>query len=123
MEIYAPVVTWLSIRMFLVLSVIKKWHTPQVDFVLAYTRVHIENEHYNKLTNGIETKKGKGKTHVLKLIRKLHGQKQSEWVWNRYLTEIIVTIGLKQSTIGECILYWGHAIFTWYIDYVILISP
>jgi hypothetical protein len=36
-ETFTPVVTWFSIRLLLVLSILNKWHTRQVDFVLAYT--------------------------------------------------------------------------------------
>jgi hypothetical protein len=39
-ETYAPVVQWATIRFFLTLAIISKWHTRQLDFVLAYTQVH-----------------------------------------------------------------------------------
>jgi hypothetical protein len=53
---YAPVVTWFSIRLLLVLSILNNWHTRQVDFVLAYTQADIKFNMYMELPMGIETK-------------------------------------------------------------------
>jgi hypothetical protein len=55
-EMYAPVVTWFSIRLLLVLSILNNWHTRQVDFVLAYTQADIKFNMYMELPMGIETK-------------------------------------------------------------------
>jgi hypothetical protein len=45
-ETYAPVVTWFSIRLLLVLSILNKWYTRQVDFILAYPQADIEFDMY-----------------------------------------------------------------------------
>jgi hypothetical protein len=55
---YAPVVTWFSIQLLLVLSILNNWHTHQVDFVLAYTQADIKFNMYIELPMGIETKYG-----------------------------------------------------------------
>ena len=39
---YAPVVRWVSVRLMLVLSIVNKWHTTQIDYVLAYPQAPIE---------------------------------------------------------------------------------
>jgi hypothetical protein len=57
-ETYAPVVTWFSICLVLVLSIINKWYTRQVNFVLAYTQADIEFDMHMELPKGIETKYG-----------------------------------------------------------------
>jgi hypothetical protein len=36
-ETYAPVVGWSTIRFFMSLAMLNKWHTRQLDFLLAYT--------------------------------------------------------------------------------------
>ena len=36
-ETYAPVVQWATIRFFMTMAILSKWHTRQLDFVLAYT--------------------------------------------------------------------------------------
>jgi len=35
-ETYSPVVNWSSVRLITILSIINRWYTKQVDFVLAY---------------------------------------------------------------------------------------
>jgi hypothetical protein len=60
---FALVVTWFSIQLLLVLLILNKWHTRQVNFVLAYTQADIEFDMYMELSAGIETKHGNGKTH------------------------------------------------------------
>jgi hypothetical protein len=57
----------------LVLSILNKLYTRQVDFILAYPQADIEFDMYMDLPKGIETKHGKGKTHVLKLLKNLYG--------------------------------------------------
>ena len=35
-QTYSPVVNWFSIRAIILLSIMNKWNTMQIDFVLAY---------------------------------------------------------------------------------------
>jgi hypothetical protein len=48
-ETYAPVVRWATIRFFMILVIINKWHTRQHDFVLAFPQADIERELYTRL--------------------------------------------------------------------------
>jgi hypothetical protein len=48
-ETYAPVVTWFSIWLLFVLSILNKWYTRQVDFILAYPQADIEFDMYMDL--------------------------------------------------------------------------
>jgi hypothetical protein len=122
-ETYSPVVTWFSIRLLLVLSIINRWHTRQVDFILAYPQADIEFDMYMELPQGIETKHGNGKTHVLKLLKNLYGQKQAGRVWNQHLVTGLKSIGFKQSLIDECVFFRGNVIFIVYVDDGIFASP
>ena len=122
-ETYAPVVTWFSIRLLLVLSLINNWYTRQVDFVLAYPQADIEFDMYMELPKGIETKYGNGKTHVLKLLKNLYGQKQAGRVWNQHLVKGLTDIGFKQSKVDECVFFRDNVIFICYVDDGIFASP
>jgi len=115
-ETYAPVVTWPSIRTLLTLSIIHRWHTRQVDFVLAYPQAPIEFDMYMELPKGIETKFGNGRTHVLKLKKNLYGQKQAGRVWNQHLVKGLTDIGFKPSDADDCVFYRGKTIFAFYVD-------
>jgi hypothetical protein len=102
---YAPVVTWFSIQLLHVLSILNNWHTHQVDFVLAYTQADIEFDMYIELPMGIETKYGNGKMHELKLLKNLYGQKQAGRVWNQHLVKGLKSIGFKQTKVDKCIFF------------------
>ena len=74
-ETFSPVVTWFTIRMVLVLSLINEWSTSQVEFVLAFPHANIEFDMYMEIPQNIETKGGSNTTHVLKLLKNLYGQR------------------------------------------------
>jgi hypothetical protein len=75
-ETYAPVVNWFTIRLFLILSILNKWHSRQIDFVLAYPQADIECEMYMEMPAGFKYDTNKG-SHVLRLKKNIYGQKQA----------------------------------------------
>lgn len=52
-ETFSPVVQWFAIRFVLILSLLHKWHTRQVDFVLAYPQADIETDMYMQIPPGV----------------------------------------------------------------------
>jgi hypothetical protein len=64
-----------------------------------------------------------GKTHVLKLLKNLYGQKQASRVWNQFLTKGHTKIGFKQLKVDECIFFCNNVIFIVYINDSIFASP
>jgi Reverse transcriptase (RNA-dependent DNA polymerase) len=84
-ETYAPVVTWAAIRLILALVLIHKWHTRQIDFVLAYPQADVECDLYMKIPKGFTIQGHDQSTHVLKLLKNLYGQRQAGRVWNKLL--------------------------------------
>ena len=53
-ETYSPVVQWIYISMFLILSILQNWHTRQLDFVLAYPQADPETEQYMDMPVGFD---------------------------------------------------------------------
>jgi hypothetical protein len=68
------VTTWATIKLILVIAVVKKWEIRQLDFVQAFPQAPVETELCIDLPKGYEVN-GDQKTHVLKLIRNVYGQK------------------------------------------------
>ena len=122
-ETYAPVVTWMSIRLVLILSIMLDWTTVQVDFVLAYPQANVETTIYMEIPVGVNLPGKDTKSHVLKLIKNLYGQKQAGRVWNKHLHKGLIEIGFIQSKIDECVYYKGQTIFLVYVDDGILAGP
>jgi hypothetical protein len=97
-ETYAPVVTWFAIRAFVTIALLFSMYLRQIDFVQAYPQAPIETDMYMELPQGIETRHGNSKDHVLKLLSNLYGQKQAGRVWNNYMVEKLHKIGFKSSS-------------------------
>ena len=115
-ETYAPVVTWFAIRLMIVMGIIFSWALRQVDFVMAYPQAPIETDIYMELPQGIQTKTGNSKDHVLKLLKNIYGQKQAGRVWNSFLVDKLISLGYTASLIDDCVFFRGDIIFMVYVD-------
>ena len=122
---YAPVASWMSIRLLLTFVVAFGWHTQQVDYVAAYTQALIDRDMYMEFPQGFKVRGGVDrKAFVLKLHRNLYGQKQAGRVWYMYLRKRLITkAGFVQSKHDECIFFWGKVMYTLYIDDSLLGAP
>ena len=122
-ETYAPVVNWFSVRLLLAQAIMHKWHTRQVDFVLAFPQAEPECDMYMKLPRGIEISGASNKTHALKLLKNLYGGKAASRIWVQYLSRGLRNMGFEPSAIDECVWYRGDIIFTFYVDDGIIWCP
>ena len=106
---YAPVASWMSIRLLLTFVVAFGRHTQQVDYVAAYTQALIDCDMYMEFPRGFKVPGGVDrKAFVLKLHRNLYGQKQAGRVWYKYLCKQLVTkAGFVQSKHDECLFSGG----------------
>ena len=108
-ETYAPVVSWQTLRLFFIHSILKGWHSKQMDFVLAYPHAPAEVLLYMHFPKGYEFKDGISEdTHILKLTKNIYGQKQAGRVWNKYLDEGLGEISFKPSKMDPCLYFHGH---------------
>ena len=55
------------------------------------------------LPHGVETKEGRNKMHMLKLLKNLYGQKQAGRVWKQYLVSGLTKLRFVESPGGECV--------------------
>jgi hypothetical protein len=123
-ETYSPMVTWNSIRTFLILAILNNWHTRQIDFVLAYPQADVECDMYMEIPRGFDLPTGENpKDYALKLKRNLYGARQASRVWAKYLTKGLIARGFVQSKVDECVYYRGNMILLAYVDDCIIISP
>jgi Reverse transcriptase (RNA-dependent DNA polymerase) len=122
-EMYAPVVTWAAIRLLLVLALMCRWHTVQIDFVLAYPQAPEECPLYMKIPKGFQIQNGNRSTHALCILRNLYGQKQAGRAWNQHLHQKLLDLGWIQRAADDCVYYQGNTVFVVYVDDGIRLSP
>jgi transposase InsO family protein len=123
-ETYAPVASWNSIRLLLTLTAVHKWHTKQLDFVLAFPQAPVDREIYMKIPKGFDLDKGDSEDYVLKLHKNVYGQKQAGRVWNKYLVnKLVKELKFVQSKTDECVFYRGSTMYVLYTDDSILAGP
>ncbi len=115
-ETYAPVVTWFAIRLMIIFGIIFCWALQQVDFVMAYPQASIKMDIYMELPQGIQTKHGNSKEHILKLEKNLYGQKQAGRMWILFLVDKLTSIGFTTALIDDCVFFRGDIIFMVYVD-------
>jgi hypothetical protein len=121
-ETYAPVISWTTIRLFLVLSLLSGWKTRQVDFVLAFPQADIECPMYMEIPREFNFK-GSRRTHCLELKKNLYGQKQAGRVWNEYLHAGLLSRGFEQSKVDMCLYYREQVALMIYTDDGIFCGP
>jgi hypothetical protein len=74
-ENYAPVVTWFSIRLLIIIGIMFCWALHQVNFIMAYPQAPIECDMHMDLPQGIRTSDRESNECVLKLLKDIDGQK------------------------------------------------
>ena len=121
-ETYSPVVTWATVRLILILVILNKWASRQVDFVLAFPQADIECPLYMEIPRGFHSE-GSRKKNCLLLEKNIYGQRQAGRVWNQYLDEGLVARGFRQSKIDMCLYYRGKVALLFYVDDGIFIGP
>ena len=115
---YAPVATWNAIRLVLSMILLNRWHTVQLDYVLAFPQAPINRELYMKIPIGMDVPQGKREDYVLQLKRNVYGQKQAARVWNQYLVQKLTSpaVGFTQSRYDECVFYKKDMVYILYTD-------
>ena len=123
-KVYAPVASWATIRLLMVLVSLHGWSTKQIDYVQAFPQAPVEKDLYLKVPAGFDIENGNKNDYALKLHKNVYGQKQAGRVWYKYLSKKLTKeLGFKQSKIDECLFYRGKTLYLLYTDDSILAGP
>ena len=121
-DTYAPVVSWTTVRLLLILSVVLKLKTKQVDYTAAFVQAELDESEqvYVEMPKGFK-KQGK----VLKLNRALYGLRQSPRTWFEHLKEKLMStaVGFQQSPNDPCLFYTKDVLCVVYVDDCLFFSP
>jgi len=129
-DTYSPVVSWNTVRLLLVISLINNWHMQSIDFVLAFPQAPVKTDIYLKpprVPPGFQIpdlpKPADKFIKAYKLIKNLYGLKDAGRTWFEFLRAGLEKRGWKQSDIDGCLFTKAGIILVIYVDDAILISP
>lgn len=121
-ETYAPALSWATIRLFLILSIVFGWKTRQIDFVLAYPQADIPRPTFMELPRGVNFPGLDRNKHCLQIKKNVYGGKDSGRTWFLHLKKGLESIGFEQSQHDDCVFYRDTTIFLVYTDDSIILD-
>jgi Reverse transcriptase (RNA-dependent DNA polymerase) len=133
-ETFAPVISWTTVRLMLILSLVLGLATRQVDYTAAFLQhAHID-EDPNLEFMGMEERKRSGvfvempkgfaePGKVLKLKKSMYGLKQASRNFFQHLKGKLEKIGFQSSEADPCLFISERVICIVYVDDTLLFSP
>ena len=122
-QTFYPVVTWTTIRLLLILALTQKWHTSQLDFVMAFPQAMAEKglDLYLHVPKGFayDTQEPM----VMKLKKNIYGTKQAPRIWGQCLHQGLIDLGFTQSQVDPCLYFRKSTLLCVYVDDVCVFAP
>jgi hypothetical protein len=99
-EVRAPVVTSVSLRIFLTIAASNHYFIKQYDMETAFLHADLEEEVFVEIPKEFNTQ---GATKVWKLLKSLYGLRQAPRYWSKLLCRFFASQGFVQCLIDECL--------------------
>jgi hypothetical protein len=130
---YAPIVTWSTTRLILILSLITGMKSRQIDYIQAYTQAPVDCEFFMHISaqfiveNGTlkftsEPTPGNSDVYVILISKNLYGLKQAGNNWFDKLCESLLSRGFRQSSIDPCLFIRKDLILFVYVNDCLLFA-
>ena len=116
-DTYSPVVQWSTVRLLLVLSIILRLETKQIDFTLAFVQADAEPGTYIEMPPMFSMD-----GYILELKKNLYGQKDAPIKFYQHMCEGFRERGFKASSFDPCLFISKDAVILSYVDDCILIN-
>ena len=114
-ETYAPVVSWSTIQLFLILSILLDWKTKAIDFSQAFVQAKLDAPVWIHLPRGFHFK-SQNKV-CLRLLKSLYGLAEAPRLWCLHLfSALIDKLKFTQSAIDPCILMKPNMMIVIFVD-------
>jgi len=126
-ETYAPVVSWSTVRLLLLLTTILNLKSRQIDYTQAFPQALLEDPVYMRMPQGWHADsqgnivqhpdpKFNDTKHYIRLKRNLYGCRQAARNWFSYLTKGLIANGFRQSAHEPCLYLRNDCIMMVYTD-------
>jgi hypothetical protein len=125
LDTYAPVVTWASVRLLLIVAKIHGLQSKSIDFILAFPQADLDVPVYMELPTGVnpvDVTDENRRRYVLKLNKSLYGLKQAGYNWFEKLREGLLSRDFTQSQVDKCVFFRKDCIILTYVDDCIILG-
>jgi Reverse transcriptase (RNA-dependent DNA polymerase) len=113
-ETFAPVVSWSSVRLFLILALTLNWDTSSIDFSNAFVQARLDSPVWIHLPRGFHSKLGNST--CLQLNKSLYGLSVAPRLWFEHVLTAFLAQGFIQSVIDPCFLFKNTIMVVLYVD-------
>jgi hypothetical protein len=122
-EMYAPVVNWGSVRIYLPLQKFFAYPQEALIFALAFPQADLEIPVNMELPLGFDAPNNKSRKHyVLRLNKSLYGLKQAGYNWFVKLINGLEDRGFVPSSVDPCVFFSKDCIVLTYVDDCIIVA-
>ena len=117
-SVYAPVVNWSTVRIFMVLSLLLGWTMKALDFANAFIQATLEDTVYVHLPRGFRSmmETQSGKPACLRLRKSVYGLKIAPKLWYLHMAKGLKELGFKPSSYDKCLLFREGALLVTFVD-------
>ncbi|CAI5463018.1 unnamed protein product [Closterium sp. Yama58-4] len=115
-ETYAPVSSYVTLRIFLSIVAVLDLNLMQLDMKNAFLQSKLDRVLYMYQPDYLNNGTGR----VCKLLKSLYGLKQSPLLWYKALNDVLVGAGWKKSQVDEALYFkvGGDGVACWVLVYV-----
>jgi hypothetical protein len=124
-DTYAPVITWASVQLLLVVAKMHGLKSKSINFVFAFPQADLDVSVYMEFSAGvnlINVSDGDRCRYVLKPNTSLYGLKQAGYYWFEKFRKGLITQDFIQSQVNTCIFFWQDCIVLTYVDDCIILG-
>jgi hypothetical protein len=109
----------------LTISILNKWKSRQLDYVMAYTQAQpIKDGTYMAVPKGFEVEGDQSpEDYALKVNTNLYGGCDAGRAWYQHLVDRLLEAGFIKSNYDDCLFYYRSCIYVLYTDDSIVIGP
>jgi hypothetical protein len=115
-DVYAPVMSFDTLRFVLALSSINNWEIAQLDAKNAFLNGPIDYNVFFQPPEGCNVTTGK----CWKLKRGLYGLKQAPQIWFHTIGKVLKNCGYTQSILEPCLFYSNDSLLVMYVDDILI---
>jgi hypothetical protein len=115
-DTFAPVVSWTSVQIFFILTMMTSWETCSIDFLNAFVQATLKEPIWIHLPWGFRTA-GPAKTYLC------YGISEAPLIWYEHLLKALLNLGLKQCQQDQCLFYRANFLTVLYVDDAGIAAP